>query len=275
MALSLALHGLAVLLLFAAGASGSSTTDEPALIVEVAFAASAAVEAVEHAADIMAPNAEPTPESMPEPTRPAQPERLVEPAPSQEPPPVDLSHLKPVELARPEEPPPVDLSALKPIELPAAQEPPPVKTTELKPVEPAKPAPPPKPEQARPAPRAAAPKVQANHNPGSTSDAQTAAAGFLAAPIVFEGKPRFRHPPTPAAYPPRAVELNQQGEVLVRVRLDTGGAAVEIVLHRSCGYQLLDRAALAAVREWHFHPAVRDGRPVAAWVEIPVRFHLR
>lgn len=268
MALSLALHGLAVLLLFAAGASGNSAADEPALMVEVAFAASAAVEAVEHAAEIVAPNAEPTVE-------PLQPERLVEPTPSQEPPPVDLSHLKPVELAPSEEPPPVDLSALKPLELMAAQEPPPVKPTELKPIEPAKPAPPTKPEQARPAPRPAAPKVQANHNLGSTSDTQTAAAGFLSAPIVFEGKPRFRHPPTPAAYPSRAIELNQQGEVLVRVRLDTDGTAVEIVLHRSCGYQLLDRAALAAVREWHFHPAVRDGKAVAAWVEIPVRFHLR
>jgi protein TonB len=38
---------------------------------------------------------------------------------------------------------------------------------------------------------------------------------------------------------------------------------------------MLDRAAVAAVRGWHFLPAVRDGRPVSAWVEIPVRFHLR
>jgi protein TonB len=271
MAMSLALHGLAVLLLFAAGASGSST-DEPALMVEVSFAASSAVEAVEHAAEVMAPPTEPTPE----PAKPSPPlERVVELAPSEEPPPVDLSHLKPIELAPAEEPPPVDLSHLKPIELMAAQEPPPVKPAELKPAKPAKPPPPPKIERARPAPRPAAPKVQANSNFASASDAQAAAAGFIPAPIVFEGKPRFRHPPTPAVYPQRAIELNQQGEVLVRVRLDRGGTAVEIVLHRSCGYQLLDRAALTAVREWQFHPAVRDGRPVAAWVEIPVRFHLR
>ena len=51
--------------------------------------------------------------------------------------------------------------------------------------------------------------------------------------------------------------------------------AVEIVLHRSSGHHSLDRAALAAVRTWHFLPAMRDGRPVPSWVEIPVRFHLR
>ena len=271
MALSLALHGLAVLLLFAAGASGSASFNETALMVEVAFTAHSTIEAAEQAPEVMAPVSEQT-----EPTKPSPPvERAVELPPSEEPPAVDLSHLKPIELAPSQEPPPPDFSALKPIELLAAQEPPPVKPAELKPAEPAKPAPPTKIEQARPAPKPAAPKVQANSNFGSANDAQTAAAGFLPAPIVFEGKPRFRHPPTPAVYPQRAIELNQQGEVVVRARLDPAGTAVEIVLHRSCGHQLLDRAALAAVREWHFHPAMRDGRPVAAWVEIPVRFHLR
>lgn len=271
MALSLALHGLAVLLLFAAGASGSASLNEQALLVEVAFTAAATIDAAEQAAEVMAPESEQTEPAKPSP----QLERVLQAMPSEQPPAVDLSHLKPIELAPPEEPPPPDLSALKPIELLAAQEPPPVKPAELKPAEPAKPAPPPKIEQARPAPKPAAPKVQAKSNLGSASDAQSAASGFLPAPIVFEGRPRFRHPPKPAVYPPRAIELDQQGEVLVRVRLDTAGTAVEIVLHRSCGHQLLDRAALAAVREWHFHPAVRDGRAVAAWVEIPVRFHLR
>jgi protein TonB len=92
---------------------------------------------------------------------------------------------------------------------------------------------------------------------------------------VWEGHPRYRIPPKPAVYPPRAVELGQQGEVLVRVRLEPDGTAAEIRLWRSSGFGLLDRAALAAVHGWHFHPAIRGGRPVAAWVEIPIRFHLR
>lgn len=114
----------------------------------------------------------------------------------------------------------------------------------------------------------------------TTPDAGTAqvtqsATGAAQPLIVWEDRPRFRVPPRPAAYPPRAVELGQQGEALVRVRLDPDGSAAEILVWRGSGFDLLDRAALAAVRDWKFLPAVRDGRAVAAWVEIPIRFHLR
>lgn len=257
MALSLALHGAAVLLLFAAGAAGSMGSEEPALLVELALVGppSDKTDASEPAGDV-----------------------AVEVPPAEEPPPVDLSLLKPIELAPPPEPPPIDFSVLRPIELAPSSEPPPVDFAELKPVEPTRPPPPPKPQQPQrrqTAPQAT-PKAVPSQNFGSAGAARQAAAGFLPTPaVVWEGKPRYRHPPTPPVYPPRAVELNQQGEVLVRVRLDPEGTAVEIVLHRPSGFHMLDRAAIAAVRSWHFLPAVRDGRPVSAWVEIPVRFHLR
>jgi protein TonB len=100
-------------------------------------------------------------------------------------------------------------------------------------------------------------------------------AGLFRGFALSDGRPRFRSPPRPADYPSRAVELGQQGEALVRVRLDPDGNAAEILLWRGTGFELLDRSALAAVRGWHFLPAQRNGQPVAAWVEIPVRFHLR
>jgi protein TonB len=232
MALSLGLHGLAVLLLFATGAAGSASTSEQAVLVELALAAPAEAEADDTANEATPSPAQPS-------SQPTSEQAIA------------------IELAPPEEPPPIDVS-------------------DLKPVEPPKPKPPPKPEQQRPTAKPAAPKRAASHDFGTAAEAQQAAAGFLAVPaIVWEGKPRYRHPPTPAVYPPRAIELNQQGEAVVRVRLDPDGSAVEIVLFRGSGFELLDRAALAAVRGWHFLPAVRDGRPVAAWVEIPVRFHLR
>ncbi len=239
MALSLALHGVAVLLLFAAGAAGSVGSVEPALLVELALVGpqSDQTDASEPASDV-----------------------AVEVPPAEEPPPVDFSTM------------------VTPIELVPSPEPPPVDFSELKPVEPPKPPPPPKPQQPQKQQAApqTTPKAAPSQNFGSAGAAQQAAAGFLPTPaVVWEGKPRYRHPPKPAVYPPRAIELNQQGEVIVRVRLDPEGAAVEIVVHRPSGHQMLDRAAVAAVKSWHFLPAVRDGRPVSAWVEIPVRFHLR
>jgi protein TonB len=236
MALSLALHGAAVLLLFAAGAAGSMGSEEPVLI-ELALVGppSDKTDANEQSASEVA----------------------IDVPPAEEPPPVDLSTLKPIEIAPSTEPPPVDFSQLKPIE-------------------PTKPPPPAKPQQQKQTAPQATPKAAPSQNFGSAGAAQQAAAGFLPTPaVVWEGKPRYRHPPTPPVYPPRAVELNQQGEVLVHVRLDPEGTAVEIVVHRPSGFQMLDRAAVAAVRSWHFLPATRDGRPVSAWVEIPVRFHLR
>jgi protein TonB len=257
-ALSLALHGLAIVPLLLAGMSGSSANaDEPALMVELSLAAPTAGPAVE--AD---QPATPT-EAQQHPEAPTPPVEQTEATPEPEPEP--LPPLQEVAAAEPE---------IK-LDLPPPDEPPPPTAAELKPVPPSKPKPPqPKPAAApRPTAQAAVTKAP-SPDVGNASVTQQQAASSSSL-VVFEGKPRYRIPPTPAVYPPRSIELGQQGEVLVRVRLEPDGAAAEIVLWRSSNFPLLDRAALSAVRGWHFLPALRDGRPVAAWVEIPVRFHLR
>ncbi len=256
-ALSLALHGLAIVPLLLAGMSGSSANDdEPALMVELSLAAPTAGPAAE--AD--QPESTPEPQQKPEPPTPPVEQTEVTPPPE------------------PEPPPPQEVAAAEPeikIELPPPDEPPPPTAAEMKPVEPPKPRPPqPKPAAApRPTAQAAVTKAPSPDS-GNASITQQQAASSSSL-VVFEGKPRYRVPPTPAVYPPRSIELGQQGEVLVRVRLDPDGTAAEIVVWRSSSFPLLDRSALAAVRGWHFLPAMRDGRAVAAWVEIPVRFHLR
>lgn len=257
-ALSLALHGLAIVPLLLAGMSGSSANDDQpaALMVELSLAAPTAGPAAE--AD--QPEAPPDPQQQPEPPAPPVEQTEVTPPPE------------------PEPPPPQEVATAEPeikLDLPPPDDPPPPSAAELKPVAPPKPKPPaPKPAAApRPMAQAAVTKAPSpDVGNASITQQQAAASSSL---VVFEGKPRFRIPPTPAVYPPRSIELGQQGEVLVRVRLQPDGAAAEIVLWRSSNFPLLDRAALTAVRGWHFLPALRDGHPVAAWVEIPVRFHLR
>ncbi len=256
-ALSLVLHGLAIVPLLLAGMSGSSASDDQpaALMVELSLAAPTAGPA----AEAEQPEAPPEPQQQPEP--PTPPVEQTEAPPEPEPP-----------------PPPQAVAAVEPeikLDLPPPDEPPPPTAAELKPVAPPKPKPPqPKPAAApRPTAHAAVTKAPSpDVGNASVTQQQAAASSSL---VVFEGKPRFRIPPTPAVYPPRSIELGQQGEVMVRVRLEPDGSAAEITLWRSSNFPLLDRAALTAVRGWHFLPALRDGRPVAAWVEIPVRFHLR
>jgi protein TonB len=248
MALSFVLHGLAVLPLFLiAGTLGGTMSEEPALFLEFSLAA-----------PTVGANAEPDGAPTEETSAPPEP-----PVPTLE------AAIQPPEPPLPlEKMPEPDIVPEIRVDLPPPEEPPPLKVADLKPA-PHKPA----------APRPAA-KPSNVAQAATTPDAGNAAVTQQAttAPgesIVWEGQPRYRMPPRPAVYPPRSIELSQQGEVIVRVRLEPDGSAAEIMLWRSSGHGLLDRAALAAVHGWHFLPATRGGRPVAAWVEIPVRFHLR
>jgi protein TonB len=275
-ALSLALHGLAIVPLLLAGMSGSSASDdEPALMVELSLAAPTAGPAAE------ADQPEAPLETQQHPGPPTPPVEQVESIPEPEPPtpPVEQAEATPEPVAEPP-PPPQEVAAAEPeikLDLPPPDEPPPPTAAEMTPVAPPKP----KPKAPQPKPAAAPrPMAQAAVTKAPSPDAGNASitqqqAATSSSLVVFEGKPRFRIPPTPAVYPPRSIELGQQGEVMVRVRLQHDGSAAEILVWRSSNFPLLDRAALSAVRGWHFLPALRDGRPVAAWVEIPVRFHLR
>ena len=258
MALSLAAHGLAVLPLFLITGPLGSATQEPSLVVE--FTVAAPTVGTDAGPDAALADLPPSAEApLPTPVEMAATPETQAPA---EPPP-------------PEHPTPAEIAA----ELPPPDDPPPLSMTELKPAEPPKPKPaapsPSKPAAPRPVAKPATAAARAAATPDSGDAAVTQEA--TAAPtdtIVFEARPRYRVPPKPAVYPARAIELGQQGEVLIRVRLDLDGSAAEIKLWRSSGFDILDRSALAAVRGWHFHPAMRGGHPVAAWVEIPVRFHL-
>jgi protein TonB len=246
MALSFAFHGLAIVPLLFAGTSGSTAADEPAFSVEISLAAPAPSEA----------------------TGPAEPQ------PSQ----------SPVDLPAPDEPPPVELGEIadRKIELPAPQEPPPLVTAEVKPPEPPKPqtqARPKPPAPANPAPARSAqkPAVSQTNSAPNTGTAQVTQAATAApeSAIVWAHQARFRTTPQRPVYPPRAVELGQQGEALFHVRLDPDGSIAEIILRRSTGHELLDKSALAAVRTYQFLPEMRNGHAVATWVQFPVRFHLR
>lgn len=282
MALSFAFHGLAVApLMFA----GNVPADEHSFLIELSLAA-------------------PAPRDAPGPTGPRPAESSVDLPVPNEPRPVDATDVTPpsservetnVDIPPPDQPQPVEIAEIveRKVELPAPEEPPSLVAAELKPITPAKTAEPPKPrppalpraqpkpkpaEHADPAPAhptqsPAMTQTESAPNTGTAQVTQTAAVQQPA--IIWEHHPRFRTPPRPAVYPPRAIELGQQGEALVRVRLQPNGEAAEILLWRSTGHEMLDKAALAAVRGWQFLPAMRQGRAVAAWVEIPVRFHLR
>ena len=76
-------------------------------------------------------------------------------------------------------------------------------------------------------------------------------------------------------YPPLSRRMGEQGRVLLRVHVAAGGGAMEVTLHKSSGFERLDRAALETVKQWKFVPARQGDKPVSAWVIVPIQFNLK
>ncbi|HEV2186282.1 MAG TPA: energy transducer TonB, partial [Stellaceae bacterium] len=160
---------------------------------------------------------------------------------------------------------------------PAPEPPPPVAVAE-----PAR-QPLPKPPPRKPAPprhHAAAPRIAtlAPSQPAPSAPAQVAttatAPALPAAPIL---------PPQPISgfagnrkpdYPNAAKLRGQQGRVVLRVDVSAAGLPLKVAVLTTSGYTLLDKAALAAIEQWRFHPATQAGTPVAGTADVPIQFRL-
>ncbi len=78
----------------------------------------------------------------------------------------------------------------------------------------------------------------------------------------------------PPIYPPKCLRSGTEGVVKVRVLVGEDGSPQEISLAKSSGDSALDEAALTAVRDWIFVPAMRNGMPVRSWAVVPIEFKL-
>lgn len=124
----------------------------------------------------------------------------------------------------------------------------------------------------------AAHRVAATTHPAAGRTAANAAGPGAASHATGPASdPRYQgaglHNPPPV-YPFLARRQGQQGEVTLSVTVGPGGRPLVVTVMHSSGYPLLDRAARRAVEQWHFQPALADGRPVAGRVLVPVRFRL-
>jgi protein TonB len=93
--------------------------------------------------------------------------------------------------------------------------------------------------------------------------------------LSAEAVPEYLSNPAPR-YPHYARRQRYEGCADILVDVDAHGSATAVSLHRSSGYQILDDAALEAVRSWRFTPGRdRNGREIKSTVIIPVRFNLQ
>lgn len=134
-----------------------------------------------------------------------------------------------------------------------------VATTPIVPATPAAPQPTEPPVATRPDPVGAQPP---RSDPPAAAPAQPQAS-----PADFK-RTRF----VPPTYPPQALARRQEGEVRVRITVDTTGRVVDASVESGTPAGVFDQAALNAVRKWRFEPIVKGGRPIGGSVVTTIRF---
>lgn len=77
------------------------------------------------------------------------------------------------------------------------------------------------------------------------------------------------------AYPREAKRRREQGTVWLSIEVLEDGTVGQISVSQSSGYELLDQAALDAVKRWQFTPAKLEGRFVRSEGRLPIEFVLR
>ncbi|HIF9184561.1 TPA: TonB family protein [Photobacterium damselae] len=87
-------------------------------------------------------------------------------------------------------------------------------------------------------------------------------------------RPTFATRPGPVSYPRLAKRRGIQGQVMVEIWIDPKGKQIKQKVISSSGTEILDQAALTAIKKWKFSSHIVDGQAIAHRVHIPVRFQL-
>jgi len=96
--------------------------------------------------------------------------------------------------------------------------------------------------------------------PGSKIPSASAQEGpEISAETFVKATPLERAAPR---YPAGALQTGKEGWVMLSYVISPDGAVTEPMIEDSSGVEMLERAALEAVRKWRYTPAMRDGVPV-------------
>jgi protein TonB len=109
----------------------------------------------------------------------------------------------------------------------------------------------------------------------SKDEAKKLVEGFQSShPSRPDGLPVMLNREMPVRYPPALYSRRAQGNVTLRIFLDSTGRvhpeSTEVI--QSSGEPAFDSAAVTGVREARFSPATRHGTPVAVTILFPVYF---
>ena len=109
---------------------------------------------------------------------------------------------------------------------------------------------------------------------GSSDAGGSGASGFGYALHMVDQVPKLLKR-GPLSYPESARKKRLTGDVTVRFLLDERGEISRVHVLHAAPPDAFNNAALIAVKQWKFAPAVKDGKPVPVWVDLPLHFSLR
>lgn len=124
------------------------------------------------------------------------------------------------------------------------------------------PAPPAPPAPSEPVAAAPAPTASTQAAPAVPAQPKTVSSGI-----------EYVEPPQPA-YPPAARRMGEEGKVMLRVLVNEKGRPERVEVQKTSGSPRLDEAAKQAAMRAVFKPHIEDGRAVAVFAIIPIRFQL-
>lgn len=94
-----------------------------------------------------------------------------------------------------------------------------------------------------------------------------------AAPRTIVSGIEYLQPPQPE-YPPISKRMGEEGKAVLRVLVNEKGRPERVEIQKGTGSARLDEAARQAVLRAVFKPFMEDGKAVAAFAIVPIRFQL-
>ena len=76
-------------------------------------------------------------------------------------------------------------------------------------------------------------------------------------------------------YPDEARKKYLEGKVLLKMTVSNEGIVSDAEVVESSGYDILDEAAINAVKEWRFTPAKENSEAISAEVVMPIIFKIQ
>lgn len=117
-----------------------------------------------------------------------------------------------------------------------------------------------------------------NSLPGGGGEGRGGVPGFGTGSGGFDLR-EVDTPPVPIKkvqpeFPDEARQMGISGRVVLKFLVEADGRVTRASILTARPVGVFNRSALAAIVEWRFKPGLYRGKPVAAWVELPVSFHL-